>query len=338
MGGNGGDYSDDVNYVRQSSSTQDFSSVSRDTIISKNAPNPSVLPTEFKDIEIYAGQDIVIIVIDGTGSMGDDTFIIRDKIVLLEGQLRTMGYLKNPLIMIIMIGDAIGDKYPIQVTKPERGDPLIEEIEKTYPEQGGWGNHVESYDLAAYYLLYHLILADKKEKPYVFFLGDEGVYETLSTEYIERFIGDKVSDNSVILTNPPTSISLDKLTSKEIFKQLGKKYNVFRLHREYHIEDKDVKIVKQWKDLIGQERVQRLTKPKEVVDDILGIVAIGTKSRTMDEYLNDMRGRGQTQDRIDAVKKVLMGVGNAVVPIKDAPKLPGMNLATKKRTSDSIKL
>lgn len=325
MGGSGGDYSNDVNYVRQArSSTQSFSDVSRDTITSKWAPDKSVLPTNFKDIEIYAGQDIVIVAIDGTGSMGDDTFIIRDKIVLLEGQLRIQGYLKNPLIMIVMVGDAYSDRYPIQVSKPERGDALIAEIEKTYPEGNGGGQGKESYELTAYYLLNHVKLDDTNAKPYVFFLGDEGVYTTINAEQVEEHIGERMEND---------------MDTKTVFKQLCQKYNVFRLHREYSgYGNADDVIVKQWKDLIGQERVQRLTKPKEVVDDILGIVAVGTKSRTIDGYLDDLKNRGQTPERIDAVKKVLMGVGNAVVPIKDAPKLPGMKPDTKKRTSDSVKL
>lgn len=321
MGGSGSDYSDDVNRVRQASSTSDFSNTSKDEIISKNEPHPSVLPIHFPGVEIYKGQDVVIVWIDGTGSMGDDTFIIRDKIVLLEGQLRIQGYLKDPLIIICMVGDAYSDMWPIQVTKPERGDALIAEIEKTLPEAGGGGQGMESYELMAYYMVKHVKLDDEKSRPYLFILGDEGIYPEVNPMHIEKHIGDKVEAG---------------IKSDNIFRQLCQKFNVFRLHREYSgATGEDEQIVKQWKAMIGNERVQRLTKPKEVVDDILGIIAVMTKARTIDGYLDDMRDRGQTPERIKNVRKVLTGIEKALVPIKDAPKLPGVGDETKKRSAGS---
>ena len=323
MGGGGGDYGDDVNYVRQSSSTADFSDISKDEIIKKHEPDPGVLPINFPGVELYKGQDLVIVWIDGTGSMGDDTFIIRDKIVLLEGQLRIKGYLKNPLIMICMVGDAYSDKWPIQVTKPERGDALIAEIEKTLPEGGGGGQGMESYELMAYYMVKRVKLDDENARPYLFILGDEGIYPEVDQRHIERHIGDRVEAG---------------IKSETIFRQLCQKFNVFRLHREYYASHgEDEQIVKQWKGMIGNERVQRLTKPKEIVDDILGIVAVGTKARTINGYLDDMRDRGQTPERIQDVRKVLIGIENALVPIKDVSKLPGVGDTTKKRSTDSTR-
>ncbi len=330
MGGGGGNYSPDVNYVRQASSTTGFSDKSKDEIMSKSGPNPSVLPTHFPGVEIYPDQDIVIVVIDGTGSMGQDAFIIRDKIVLLEGQLRIQGYLKNPLIMIGIVGDANSDIWPIQISKPERGDALIEEIEKTFPEGGGGGQGMESYELMAYYLLNHVKLDDVNARPYLFFLGDEGIYPELDARHVSEHIGDTIESD---------------LKSETIFKKLCRKFNVFRLHRQYNSStSEDEMIFRQWKDMIGAERVQRLKVPKAVVDIILGIVAIGSRSRTRAQYLDDLRGKGkdpdriQDQARIDEVDRVLIGTEKALVPIADAPKLPGVGDDTKKRKTGSKKL
>jgi hypothetical protein len=38
---------------------------------------------------------------------------------------------------------------------------------------------------------------------------------------------------------------------------------------------------------------------------MLGVIAIGTKSRTLDSYAEDLRDRGQTEERIAEVKKAL---------------------------------
>lgn len=222
-----------------------------------------------------------------------------------------------------MVGDAYSDKWPIQVTKPERGDALIAEIEKTLPEGGGGGQGMESYELMAYYMVKRVKLDDENARPYLFILGDEGIYPEVDQRHIERHIGDRVEAG---------------IKSETIFRQLCQKFNVFRLHREYYASHgEDEQIVKQWKGMIGNERVQRLTKPKEIVDDILGIVAVGTKARTINGYLDDMRDRGQTPERIQDVRKVLIGIENALVPIKDVSKLPGVGDTTKKRSTDSTR-
>ncbi len=330
MGGSGGDYSSDVNYVRKSSTKGGYSSISRDELMKKSGPDQSVLPLNFPGIEIYKDQDIVIVIIDGTGSMGEDAFIIRDKIVLLEGQLRIQGYLRNPLVMVCIVGDANSDTYPIQITKPERGDALIAEIEKTYPEGKGGGQGMESYELMAYYFVEHMKLDDTMARPYLFFLGDEGIYPEVDANHIREFIGDRIKDD---------------LDSGEVFKNLCKKFNVFRLHRKYDGgSGEDANIFKQWQKMIGNERVQRLDVPKAVVDIILGIIAIGSKSRTRSQYLNDLRGKGkdpnrvQDESRISEVDKVLIGIEHALVPIADVPKLPGVGTDTKKRSSSSKRL
>lgn len=329
MGGSGGDYSNDVNYVRTSSTKSDFSDTSRKEIMSKSGPDKSVLPVNFPGIEIYKEQDIVVVVIDGTGSMGNDAFIIRDKIVLLEGQLRIQGYLRNPLVVICVIGDANSDKYPIQVSKPERGDALIAEIDKLFIEGGGGGQGMESYELMAYYLMEHFKLDDPEVRPYLIFLGDEGIYPEVESKHIRKFIGDDIEDD---------------LDSGEVFKKLCQKFNVFRLHRQYERPSLDEKIFNQWKEMIGNERVQRLKVPKAVVDIILGIVAVGSKARTRSQYLDDLRGKGkdpnrvQTEDRIDEVDRVLIGTEKALVPVASTPKLPTADSGTKKRSSGSRKL
>lgn len=325
MGGGGGSYSDDVNFVRQTSSTQDFSDISKEEITKKHEPDPGILPINFPGVEIYTGQDLVVIWIDGTGSMGEDAFIIRDKIVLLEGQLRIQGYLKDPLVMICMVGDGYSDRWPIQVTKPERGDALIAEIEKTFPEGGGGDQGMESYDLMAYYMVRYVELDDKNARPFLFILGDEGIYPEVNPRHVEKFIGDGIEAG---------------IKSETIFRQLRQKFNVFLLHRQYYSSPgEDEEIVKQWKEMIGNERVQRLTKPKEVVDDILGIIAVGTGARTIGRYLDDMRARGQTSERIKDVRKVLVGAEQALIPIKDVPKLPGVvRDETKERSSGSKRL
>ena len=333
MGDPTSNYSTDMNHVRATAPDDAFSRDSRDDIMSKNAPDDSVLPINFpkffkdRDILIYPDQDVVIVVIDGTGSMGDDTFIIRDKIVMIQGQIERQGYLNNPMIMICIVGDAYSDKWPLQVCRPARGDALIEEIEKTYPEGFGGANHHESYELMAKYLLDHVLLPGGGE-PFLFWFGDEGIQSPLNPSQVQEHIGD----------------SVEKEDSKEVFKKLCEKFNVWYFHMDYHTGGLDGEIVDQWKDYIDAERVLRIITPKAMADDMLGIIAVSTGTRTVDGYLDDLRGLGNDPDRVQdpariaEVGRLLDSAKGALVPIANVPKLPIIGDDTRKRGSGSGKL
>jgi thymidylate synthase len=85
---------------------------------------------------------------------------------------------------------------------------------------------------------------------------------------------------------------------------LQKKYNVFLLHKNYEYGD-DKKVTKMWRDALGSENVLLVNTPKACVDVMLGVMAIISKTRTMKEYVKDMKERGQTTERIDEVSKAL---------------------------------
>ena len=335
MGTPDSNYSTDMNHVRKTATPDDaFSRDSKDDIMRKNAPDPSVLPINFpdyfkdRDILIYPDQDVVIVVIDGTGSMGDDTFIIRDKIVMIQGQIEKQDYLNNPMIMICIVGDAYSDRWPLQVCRPARGDALIKEIEKTYPEGYGGANHHESYELMAKYLYDHVQLPGGGEKPFLFWFGDEGIHSPLNPSQVRERIGDNV----------------EKEDSRDVFEKLCEKFEVWYFHRDYQDKNLDGEIVQQWKDYIDAERVLRIITPKAMADDMLGIIAVATGRRTVTGYLDDLRGLGNDPDRIQdpaRIKEVgdlLKGAKNALVPIADVPTLPSVGDDTKKRKSGSGKL
>jgi thymidylate synthase len=94
------------------------------------------------------------------------------------------------------------------------------------------------------------------------------------------------------------------LKTVDIIHELQKKYNVFLLHKNYEYGD-DKKVTKMWRDALGSENVLLVNTPKACVDVMLGVMAIISKTRTMKEYVKDMKERGQTTERIDEVSKAL---------------------------------
>ena len=149
-----------------------------------------------------------------------------------------------------------------------------------YLEGGGGGNGKESYELAAYFYSKHTKL-NNTSLPFFFITGDEFMYDELTKKTIKHIIGEE------------EEVKSESLPSAEIWKGLMEKYNVFYLHKYYRTPEIDEKVVKQWSSILGSSRVLQMTNPKACVDVMLGILALTSSSRTLPEYINDMKIRGQ---------------------------------------------
>lgn len=201
------------------------------------------------------------------------------------------GYLTDPSISFCAIGDATCDDAPLQVTDFGQGVQIDQLIKKIYLEGGGGGGSDESYELSAYFYLKHCTLSFT-ELPFFFVTGDEHFYSAILPKFTKEVF----------------DIQEDKLNSKELWKELCKKFNVFHLHKPYFQADEDKEIINQWKVALGENRILPVNTPKACIDVILGVIALVSGARTLAEYLEDMRDRGQTEERIEEVKIALKGL------------------------------
>lgn len=97
----------------------------------------------------------------------------------------------------------------------------------------------------------------------------------------------------------------DEISSLDIFKALKKKFNVFHIHKQYFTNLLPQDELVDWIQALGEEWILELKTPKAVIDVILGVIALTSGSRTMDEYIKDMKARGQSFERIEEVKHSL---------------------------------
>ncbi len=265
----------------------------------------------------------VVIAMDVTGSMGDWSRVIYDKMPMLFGQIMMQGYLPDPAISFAAIGDApMGDDAPIQVCDFAQGDTLDAWLTRLYLEGGGKGNGNESYTLTALAYLELASFPQLEGKPYFFFTGDEGFFDQVERWEIDRFIG---SGNSA--------------SSKNILRRLKDQYHVFLIHKPYGYGSQDNDIVLRWSRVIGEERILTLEDPKAVVDTILGAIALQSGSRDLDSYTVDLLGRGQSADRVKDVTGALgkLSVSTALVPISTAGILPAASGARRSGGTKRIK-
>ena len=214
---------------------------------------------------------------------------------MFYGQIKMNDYLKDPAISFCAIGDVAFDRAPLQVTNFGQGSQLDQLISKIYLERGGGNNIQEAYELSAFFYANHCELP-KSDLSYFFITGDEYFYENITGASLSKIFGvhaDKYNFN------------MPKIPTQEVWSLLLKKFNVFHLHKNYKKKEQDENILDHWVNALGRERILEIQTPKACIDVILGAIAITSGSRTLETYVDDMKIRGQDDERIKEVRNAL---------------------------------
>eukprot|EP01123_Difflugia_compressa_P006201 TRINITY_DN1837_c0_g1_i1.p1 TRINITY_DN1837_c0_g1~~TRINITY_DN1837_c0_g1_i1.p1 ORF type:complete len:303 (-),score=57.49 TRINITY_DN1837_c0_g1_i1:52-960(-) len=289
-------------YDREVSSTTTAYSEQATKVLSQTVLHPLLNPFQ-RPISCTPEQIPLVVAIDVTGSMSNWPKILWDKMPMFYGQVMMKNYIQNPAISFCAIGDAYGDKAPLQVCPFAQGNALDEWISKIYLEGGGSGRQQahETYELAAFYYS-HLFTWEGEPEPepgtnepytgrkgFFFIAADEFFYEELNQNQVCKLIlGEQP---------PPTH-------SKDVLRKLTTKFHVFLIKKHYDTKN-EPNICKQWGEVIGSNHILPLSDPKAIVDIMLGILAIHPqgKNMTMDQYEHELRERGQTDERIAVVRR-----------------------------------
>ena len=183
---------------------------SYDDAVAKSVKKEDLIPESVTtDVE-----SPLVIACDVTGSMGEWPAVIFSKLPYLD--LEGKEYLgENMGISFAAVGDnRASDKYPLQVRPFVSGKELETELKKLVIEGGGGGGMKEGYDLAAYYYA-HCVKMKKAIRPIFIFIGDEGLYDTLSKEDINEWTNESAERR----------VEVD-----QIFAELKKKFSVYLAH------------------------------------------------------------------------------------------------------------
>lgn len=197
----------------------------------------------------------IIIGLDVTGSMG----YLSENIA--KGALnRTMLeiYEKNPVtnphIMFQAIGDSKSDEAPLQVTQFEADIRIAEQLLDVYFEGRGGGNGGESYLLSWYFADKHTKIdcyEKRKEKGFLFTIGDECCHKVLTKEEIKRVFGDSHID----------------CTAEKLYQAASEKYEIFHIvmkagaYKSQHSGE-------DWKKLIGSRAIELDPEDLDVLPEI----------------------------------------------------------------------
>ena len=220
--------------------------------------DPKNINRESVDSELNPNSNAIIIGLDVTGSMDP----VLDSMVRSVGKLFEELYSRKPVtdphVMFMGIGDVrMHDHAPLQVTQFESDIVLVDQLTKVYLERGGGGNSFESYILAWYMAALHTDIdcfSKRNKKGYLFTIGDEQITPDLTSEEINRIIGD----------NPQTGF-----TAQELLSMVSQRYEVFHLMVEQgnHMRYNKDAVVKSWVEVLGQRAILLTdhTKLSEVI-------------------------------------------------------------------------
>ena len=261
----------------------DYSSIKRGAIDDKKI-------LYAKDSKIITESPFpVVVAVDVTGSMSSWPKIIFDRLPLLYQE--AVRYLPGVEISFCAVGDAYSDRYPLQTGDFKSGPALDEVLNSIYPEGAGGGQCKETYELAAYFYAKHCKMP-KAKKPMMFFTGDEGFYTKVNSDHVKKHIGDSLKSD---------------LKSTDVFKELTTKFDTYIFRKQYGC-GLDEKIEKQWKGVLGDEKVLSIDHPERIVDCIIGVIAASADG--FDEY-SKLLSKHQTPEQVSQVMKTLRRIGRS---------------------------
>ncbi|WP_051203536.1 hypothetical protein [Hugenholtzia roseola] len=243
---------------------------SRDDIFvnnKKGAASPRMSPLNLKfresrDSEAHPESLAIGVFLDVTGSMGRiPEVLVREKLGKLMNTLITHG-IAHPQLLFGAIGDHISDRHPLQIGQFESGtDELDQWLTEIYIEGGGGGQVMESYTLAWLFAARHTSIdcfEKRRQKGFVFTIGDEAAWDTISTDHLKSLMG---------------YAQADSVTDKELLAEAERTYHVFHIHVNEASYKNDPRVLGYWKNILG-ERLIILNDHAAIAETIATTVAV----------------------------------------------------------------
>jgi hypothetical protein len=256
---------------------------------------------ESRDSEAHPKSNAVAVLFDVTGSMQQVPRILQKNLPTLMGLCLRKGYLDDPAILIGAIGDATCDLVPLQIGQFESGNEIENDLNNLYLEGGGGGQQTESYELALYFLARKTVTDSRQKrgkKGYAFIIGDEMPYKKVKAKEVERVFGDKLQGDIPI---------------KDILAEAQENFEVYFVLPNLTSYYNDPKILKCWKDLLGQH-VLRLEDPAGISELIASTIGLSEEAVTYENLSADLNKAGTNKNVAQAVASALADVAPHKVP------------------------
>ncbi len=226
-----------------------------------NAMDPNGIDVrESCDSEEHPNSLAIVLALDVTGSMGSiPHHLIKEGLPHIMDGIIQKG-IKDPQLLFLGIGDHECDTAPLQVGQFESSDELLDKwLTDIFLEGGGGGNDGESYMLAWYLAAKHTAIdcfTKRKQKGFLFTVGDEPVLPNLPARALKSIMGDGQHET---------------VTSLELVDQASEKYHVYHLHIRQGTNGNRQSVMDGWKQLLGDRLiiVDHHTDVSTIISDIV---------------------------------------------------------------------
>ncbi len=276
--------------------------------------DPKGVTRESRDSKAHPLSVPIGVVLDVTGSMRTVPMQIQKELPKLNSFLTSHGYVTDPQILFGAVGDFHSDRVPLQMGQFESGVEMDDDITRLYLEGGGGPSYTESYEEALYFFARHTVTdawEKRQRKGYLFIVGDEHPYPTLSRAEVREVFGDDI----------PEGLRTDELAT-----EVGKRYFTFFIIPNQTNHFNEPSLLHKWQQLLGEQNVLRLSHPEgicELIGSTIGLVEgdlLGDISLS-DKLTNagvNAKVAESVSDALDPLRQSLMKVVKGTPPRKKA--------------------
>jgi hypothetical protein len=268
------------------------------------ALDPMNVVRESRDSDEHPESLAIAVLFDVTGSMRDVPRVLQTKLPGLLGLLLRKGYVADPHLLFGAIGDATCDRVPLQIGQFESDNRMDDDLGRIVLEGGGGGQMTESYELAMYFMARHTSIdcyEKRGRRGYLFLIGDEMPYESVSRSQVRNLIGDRRGE---------------KITTDAILAELQRRYHVYYILPSGSSYVGDNRVLGRWRDLLGQNVID-LDDLDAVCETIALTIGLNEGAIDLDAGLDDLDDVGSSAGA--SVGRALARIGSTAVTYVSGP-------------------
>jgi hypothetical protein len=254
---------------------------------------------ESRDSDEHPESVPVAVFFDVTGSMYSIPLTLQKKLANLMDVIIAKAGLKDSQILVGAIGDANTDRYPFQVGQFESDNRFDEALRSIILEGNGGGQAHESYGLAYRFAAYHTATdawEKRGKKGYLFTMGDEMPWPTISRDEVRRIFGVEADADETI---------------QDLLAKAQEKWDVYHICLTNEtMYGSDPRVHAKWSELLA-ERFIKLDDADLVCEVIAGLIHMLETARDLDSVITDIGLKGSAGA---SVKNALVPVSQGRVP------------------------
>ena len=224
--------------------------------------DPKGITRESRDSDDHPDSVAIGVILDETGSMAGTPIIMQKALPELMDKIKAGG-IEHPQILFGAVGDeSNGEAASIQIGQFESGIEMEDDLGRIFMEGLGGGSFQESYQNALYFFARHTAIdchEKRKQKGYLFLVGDEMPYPHVFKNEVEKLFGDSLQDNIPV---------------EDIVKEVQERFHVFFVVPDGTSHAGDARLTSRWAELLGgPEHVLSLSDAAGICDIVATAVS-----------------------------------------------------------------